>query len=248
VPCGTPHAPLFAAAMLQSDGTSSDKAATPAPTPASEAPPPAATAFARRRWRGRHWRQRNLTASSTSCHSGRSLLDWIRPKRSAGRPAGAGPWPAPRQPSTPLPTCCLCPAGSHAVLRCAPTSDARPPPPLPAPRSIPGGKWNSFAGQAGKSYTLYTDGSGARLDSTFGAGGLSGKATFIRAVAFRGNARVTARLAKNAQGKWVLQGEGGDTGWRWRCYCSRLPRHAPPVAVQLASTCPSPAGPLHDLR
>ena len=115
---------------------------------------------------------------------------------------------------------------------CSDLTPARPRPHAPRPAVRAGGKWNSFPGQAGRSYTLYTDGSGARLDSTFGAGGLSGKATFIRAVAFaRGKARVTAGLAKTAQGKWVLQGEGGSPDAA--ATAALLPKPRPPSALAL---------------
>ncbi|KAL4433924.1 hypothetical protein ABPG75_000365 [Micractinium tetrahymenae] len=68
-----------------------------------------------------------------------------------------------------------------------------------------GGRWDLFTGQAGRAYTLYTDGKGVRLDSTFGAGGPDGKATFIRALTFtRGLVRVTATLSKPGAA-WVLQ-------------------------------------------
>jgi hypothetical protein len=70
-----------------------------------------------------------------------------------------------------------------------------------------GGRWKLFKGQPRKTYRLYSDGSGATLDATFGAGGLRGKATFIRAIAFgHGRDRVVALLQKQQGGKWLLTG------------------------------------------
>lgn len=71
-------------------------------------------------------------------------------------------------------------------------------------------KWFAFKGGAGETYTLLTAGDGSRLDGTFAAGGLKGKATFVRAITFtRGAARAKAILHKQG-GKWVLTGEPGQ--------------------------------------
>ncbi|KAL4428198.1 hypothetical protein ABPG75_002287 [Micractinium tetrahymenae] len=68
-----------------------------------------------------------------------------------------------------------------------------------------GGKWDMFVGQPGQTYTLYSDGRGATLTALFGAGGPTGKATFIRAITFsRGPNRTSATLARLGA-SWVLQ-------------------------------------------
>jgi hypothetical protein len=65
-----------------------------------------------------------------------------------------------------------------------------------------------FTGQPGKTYTLYTDGNGTVLTSTFGAGGLSGKATFIRAIQLtRKGVGTSATLVQQQNGRWLLRGE-----------------------------------------
>lgn len=62
-----------------------------------------------------------------------------------------------------------------------------------------------FVGKAGQTYTLYSDGKGATLAATLGAGGPSGKAIFIRSITFsRGPNRTTAAVVKLGA-SWVLQ-------------------------------------------
>jgi hypothetical protein len=94
-----------------------------------------------------------------------------------------------------------CPFNFRRVVH-PPSNHPTPPPP------VADGKWFNFKGRPGGTYNLYTDGGGARLDCTFGAGGFGGKATFVRAIKFtRGTDRVTAVLAKAGK-QWVLTG-----GW-----------------------------------
>ena len=45
-------------------------------------------------------------------------------------------------------------------------------------------EWFEFAGEPGATYTLLTTGDGAQLDATFEAGGLKGRATYVRALRF----------------------------------------------------------------
>jgi hypothetical protein len=72
---------------------------------------------------------------------------------------------------------------------------------------LAGGAWNMFKGEPGKTYTLYTDGNGTVLTSTFGAGGLKGKATFIRAIQLTRGAAGTSATLVQQKGRWVLRGE-----------------------------------------
>ena len=79
---------------------------------------------------------------------------------------------------------------------------------LPPPPCAAGARWTKFAGQPGYTYTLLSEGDGTQVDSTFEAGGLGGKATFVRALSFtRAGARVTITLTRTTAGKWLLTGE-----------------------------------------
>ncbi|KAL4443654.1 hypothetical protein ABPG75_011391 [Micractinium tetrahymenae] len=94
----------------------------------------------------------------------------------------------------------------------------RSPPPWPPPANAAivgdphyrgfdytGGPYDLFVGQPGQTYTLYSDGRGATLAALFGAGGPTGKATFIRAITLsRGPNRTSATLARLGA-SWVLQ-------------------------------------------
>ncbi len=75
-----------------------------------------------------------------------------------------------------------------------------------------GGKWDKFVGKPGQTYTLYSDGRGAILAATFGAGGPAGKATFIRAITFSRGANRTSASVVKLGASWVLQGalQGSD--------------------------------------
>ena len=109
------------------------------------------------------------------------------------------------------------PAWQGASARSTSGEVSTHPPTTPQRPPFADGKWFNFKGRPGGTYNLYTDGGGARLDCTFGAGGFGGKATFVRAIKFtRGTDRVTAVLAKAGK-QWVLTG-----GWAHVQYrCSR---------------------------
>lgn len=67
----------------------------------------------------------------------------------------------------------------------------------PAPHA--GGRWGLLTGQAGKVYSLYTDGTGCSWAAPGSAGEPGGKATFIRALTFTGGlVRVTTALPSKA--------------------------------------------------
>jgi hypothetical protein len=101
----------------------------------------------------------------------------------------------------------LCINSRHASAVCSLWHDISANEQQPTLPLFAGGRWNLFKGQPGKAYRLYSDGSGATLDATFGAGGLKGKATFVRALAFaHGKDRVTAVLQKQKNGNWLLAG------------------------------------------
>ena len=87
-------------------------------------------------------------------------------------------------------------------------ASASPPacPCLPPPARTAGGPWKLFKGQPGKTYTLYTDGTGVKLDATFGAGGFQGKATFIRAITLTRKSVGTSATLVQQGNKWVLKG------------------------------------------
>jgi hypothetical protein len=70
-----------------------------------------------------------------------------------------------------------------------------------------GGPWKLFKGVPGKTYTLYTDGNATKLTVTFGAGGLKGKATFIRALQFSRKGVGSSATLVQVGKKWVLRGE-----------------------------------------
>lgn len=94
--------------------------------------------------------------------------------------------------------CCvaLLPAEANPAAACACTGGC-----------FAGGRWNFIKGVPGNSYSMYTDGKGTKLSTTFAAGGYSGKATFIRAVQLtRGSLGASATLVK-VNNRWVLKGE-----------------------------------------
>ncbi|KAI3423403.1 hypothetical protein D9Q98_010620, partial [Chlorella vulgaris] len=68
-----------------------------------------------------------------------------------------------------------------------------------------GGPWKLFKGVPGKTYTLYTDGNATKLTVTFGAGGLKGKATFIRALQFSRKGVGSSATLVQVGKKWVLR-------------------------------------------
>ena len=95
---------------------------------------------------------------------------------------------------------------------CSLTRPTPQPAALRGAHSVPllsaGGKWDKFVGRPGQTYTLYSDGQGATLAATFGAGGPNGNATFIRAIAFScGASRATATVVKLGA-SWVLRVTG----------------------------------------
>ena len=79
--------------------------------------------------------------------------------------------------------------------------------PHPIPPS-PAARWYKWEGEAGKTYPLLTDGSGARLIVTLGRGGGSGTQIFIRTVNFvQAGVRVRAAVAPRPNSNtWVLSG------------------------------------------